>query len=211
VVDFGKLFGKVGGGQVGEAFKWVTDNKDTLGDAIEFIQDLDDHVVRLLKQLPDLLDGLGSSLADAGEQAQRAALTLVGDDGKSGAQATLSHGAGMLGGITEQLGKAAATLADVAEDVGNVGIPSIEPQFTEILGLKVISGVDIETNSILAGPAGKLKDSATTVGGVTKNLGELADDLDNIADVLGKVGEALGNLGGRLGDSGSQIKGVLGP
>lgn len=209
MVNFGKLLGKVGGGQVGEAVDWIVENRDTIGDAVEFVQDIDEHVVELLKKLPELLDSLGSGLADAGEQAQRAAVTLMGDDGKSGARATLDHGAGLLAVITEQLGKAAAMLADVAEDVGKVGIPSIEPKFTEVLGLKVISGVDIESNSILAGPAGKLKDGAKTVGDVTGNLGELADDLGKIADVLGKVGEALGNLGGRLGDSGGQIKGLL--
>ncbi len=210
MVDFGKLLGRVGGGQVGEAFDWIMENKDTLGDANQFIQDLDEHIPALLKKLPDILDSLGSGVADAGEQAQKAALTLLGDDGKGGAQATLNHGAGMLGAITEQLGNAAEMLADVAEDVGKVGIPSIDPKFTEVLGLKVISGVDIETTSILAGQAGKLKDGATTVGYVTENLADLAKDLGSIADVLGKVGDALGNLGSRLGDSGGQIKGLLG-
>lgn len=210
MVDLGKLLGKIGGGQISEVISWVGENKDTLGDVIDFVRDLPENVGELLGKLPQLLDGLGSGLADAGEQAQKAALTLVGADGKGGARASLSHGSDTVGQITEQLAKAGAMLAAVAEDIGEIGIPSLEPKHSEIMGFKVISGVDITTNPILAGPAGKLKEGADTISGVSANLTSLAGDLGNLSDILGKVGAALDGLGGRLGDSGGQIRGLMG-
>lgn len=210
MVDLGNLFDKIGMDSVGDTVEWVVDNKDALGKAIDFIRDLDDRIPELIRVLPGLLASLGGGLAEAGEQAQRAAVTLLGDDGEGGARAVLGRGADALSGMTEQLGGAATMLSGVADDVGKVGIPSFEAKYTEVVGFRVISGVEIETSPILKGPAEKLKSGADTVTDVTRNLGSLADDLAQLAAVMGTIGQALDGLGERLGSSGQQIRGLMG-
>ena len=195
---------------VGDTVEWVVDNKDALGKAIDFIRDLDDRIPELIRVLPGLLASLGGGLTEAGEQAQRAAVTLLGDDGEGGARAVLGRGSEALSGMTEQLGGAATMLSGVADDVAKVGIPSFEAKYSEVVGFRVISGVEIETSPILKGPAEKLKSGADTVTDVTRNLGSLADDLTQLAVVMGTIGQALDGLGERLGSSGQQIRGLMG-
>lgn len=210
VVDLGKLFDKVGMDGVGDTVGWVVENKDGLGKAIDFIRDLDDKIPELIKTLPGLLASLGGGLAEAGEQAQRAAVTLLGADGEGGAKALLSRGSGALTSMTDQLSGAASAIAEVADDVGKVGIPSFEAKYTEVVGFRVISGVEMDTNPILKGPADKLKAGADTVTDVTGNITELAADLAQLAGVMAAIGGALDGLGERLGSSGNQIRGLMG-
>lgn len=210
MVDLGNLFDKIGMDGVGDTVEWVVDNKDALGTAIDFIRDLDVRIPELIRVLPGLLASLGGGLAEAGEQAQRAAVTPLGDDGEGGASAVLGRGAEALSGMTDQLGSAATMLSGVADDVGKVGIPSFEAKYTDVVGFRGISGVEIETSRILEGPAEKLKSGADSVTDVTSNLGSLAEDLTQLAAVMGTIGQALDGLGERLGSSGQQIRGLTG-
>lgn len=214
MVDIGGLLGKVGDSlgvdKVGDSVQWVFDNKDALGDAIEFVRDIDDKVLALVKSLPATLAGLGEGLANAGEQAHQAAAALLGSDGESGAFAVVDHGANLLGGVTEQLNGAVSLLSGVADDVGKVGIPSIEPRFSEVLGFKVISGVEMDTTPVLSGPAEKLKAGVDSVGSVSENLSGLAEDLAKLAGALTSIGRALDGLGNGLEGSGSTISSLMG-
>lgn len=210
MVDLGKLFDKVGLDSVGDTVGWVVDNKGALGKAVDFVRDLDDKIPELIKTLPGMLASLGGGLAEAGEQAQRAAVTLLGADGGGGAKELLDRGSGALTAMTSQLSGAAAAITEVADDVAKVGIPSFEAKYTEVVGFRVISGVEMETNPILKGPATKLKSGADTVTEVTGNIAELADDLAKLAGVMAAIGGALDGLGERLGSSGNQIRGLMG-
>lgn len=214
MVDIGGLLGKVGDtlgvDKVGDSVEWVLDNREALGDAVDFVRDIDDKVIALVKGLPDALAGLGEGLAEAGKQAHQAAAALLGDDESSGAHAVVNHGANLLGGVTEQLNGAVALLSGVADDVGKIGIPSFEPKFSEVLGFKVISGVEMDINPMLTGPAEKLKAGVDTVGGATESLNGLAEDLAKLAGALTSIGRALDGLGDGLEGSGSTIRGLMG-
>jgi hypothetical protein len=83
-MGFGKLLGGLDMDEVGRAVNFVIENQDDFGRIIEQFKNMPDGITGLLHQLPELLHTVGTGLAEAGEQAGKAALSLVGPDGLSG-------------------------------------------------------------------------------------------------------------------------------
>lgn len=170
---------------------------------------LPDDALGLLGQLPGVLKKLGEGLAQAGEQAGKAAGALVGDDGNGGAKQALANGATTLGTAKDQLNRAAELLSGVAKDFTGIGIPTVEPTYTKVAGFNVVSGVDVGSTKPLEGPAKRLSEGAETVSGVAGDLDSLSGSLRELSDILGTVGEALSGLGTRLADSGGTVKSLV--
>jgi len=187
-MDFGKLLGGVDMDEVGKAVTFVMENQDDFGRIIEQFKNMPDGITGLLHQLPELLHTVGNGLAEAGEQAAHAGLSLIGPDGGGGARGALSNGAGIMASTKEELGKAAGLLAGVADELNEI----------DILG-----------NKLLAGPARSLSEGAQTVTGVAGNLDLISGSMREIADILKSVGEALNGLGTKLSDSGNHVAGLM--
>ena len=92
-----------------------------------------------------------NGLAEAGAQAANAAHALVGDNGEGGAKRALVGGADVMGAAKDQLAKAAGLLSGLAVELNDIGVPSIEPKYTKVAGVNVISGVDIGSHKLLEG------------------------------------------------------------
>ncbi|MGH3715952.1 MAG: hypothetical protein ACRDT4_21195 [Micromonosporaceae bacterium] len=170
---------------------------------------LPDNALGLLGQLPGVLSKLGDGLAQAGEQAGKAAGALVGQDGKGGAKQALANGAATMTSAKEQLTKAAEMMAATAADFTAIGIPTVAPTFTKVAGLSVVSGVEVGSSKPLAGPAKRLSDGVATVTNVAGDLESLSGSLRELSDILGTVGEALSGLGTRLADSGGTVRSLV--
>ncbi|MEV0290648.1 MULTISPECIES: hypothetical protein [unclassified Kribbella] len=67
-----------------KAVGFVMENSDDFEKVLQLVRGLPDDAVGLIGKLPELLKTVGSGLAEAGEQAAKAAGTLVGDDGRVG-------------------------------------------------------------------------------------------------------------------------------
>lgn len=209
-MDVGKLLGGLDLDDAKQVIDFVRDNRDDFDRLMRVLRDLPDDAIGMIGQLPGLLRTVGQGLAEAGEQAGRAGRALVGDGGDGGARKTLATGAKTMGSAKGQLDKAAKLLNGIADELGGIGIPSIEPTYREIAGFKVVSGVDIGSTKLLDGPAKKLAEGAATVSGVAGDLDSLAGTLDELSDILGTVGDALSGLGQRLSGSGGQVRTLLG-
>ncbi|MGI8797719.1 MAG: hypothetical protein ACR2GE_00230 [Pseudonocardia sp.] len=92
-----------------------------------------------------------NGLAEAGAQAANAAHALVGDNGEGGAKRALVGGADVMGAAKDQLAKAAGLLSGLAVELNDIGVPSIEPKYTKVADINVISGVDIGSHKLLEG------------------------------------------------------------
>lgn len=209
-MDVGKLLGGLDLDDAKQAIDFVRDNRDDFDRLVQLLRDLPDDALSLLTQLPKLVRTIGDGLAEAGEQAGRAAQALVGDDGKGGARKALAGGAQTMSSAKEQLDRAAGLLGGVAKELNDIGIPKVEPTFTKVAGFNVVTGVDIGSSKPLEGPARKLSDGAATVSGVAGDLDSLSGTLRELSDILGTVGEALSGLGQRLAGSGGSVQGLLG-
>jgi len=209
-VDLGDLLGGLDLDDAKKAIGFVLDNQDDFGRLVQLLKDLPDGVVGLLGQLPKLLDTVGEGLAEAGKQAANAAHALVGDSGDGGARRALTGGADVMGSAKEQLAKAAGLLSGLAGELNDIGVPSVEPKYTKVAGINLISGLDIGTHKLLEGPARTMTESADTVNGVADNLGLLTGSMRELSDILGAVGEALSGLGQKLSESGGSVRTLLG-
>jgi hypothetical protein len=208
-VDLGDLLGGLDVGDAKKALGFVLDNQDDFGRLLQLVKDLPDDIVGFLGQLPQLLETVGDGLAEAGEQAAQAAHALVGDDGKGGAKGALAGGADVMSAAKDQLAKAAGLLSGLAGELHDIGIPSIEPKYTKVAGINVISGVDVASHKLLEGPAKTLTEGADTVNGVAGNLGLLTGSMRELSDILGSVGAALAGLGEKLSGSGASVRTLL--
>ena len=210
-MDLGRLFSNLDMDAVAGAASFVMENRDDFAKVLDLVKDLPDGVAGFLRQLPEFLEALGGGLAQAGEQAAKAANALVGDDGGGGARRALSGGADVMTSTRDQLGKAAGMLAAVSTQLGDIDIPDMVPTYTKIAGFDVISGIDVTRNRLLGGPAQSLNEGAQTVTAVAGNLDTLSASLRELSDILGSVGEALDGLGERLASSGQTVRTLMAP
>ena len=178
---------------------------DKVGDVVEFFVDHRDELDKLIgfaQAAPALLATVGDALDDAGEHAKDAALAIAGNAGKGGAAATLAAGSGTLGNVGGQLAEAADFLDDMASFMAKIEIPHVEPKYTTVAGVSIVSGLDIGKDHLLADPAMRLASTADTLRKAKGDLVDLAKNLDSLADILSSVGGALDKLGDGLKNSG---------
>src|SRR5689334_15343394 len=152
-------------GDVKKAVGFVMENSDDFQKVVELVRGLPDGAVGLIGQLPELLKTIGTGLAEAGEQAAKAAGALVGDDGEGGARKALTGSAGTMNAAKDRLKDAAGMLAGLAGE------------------LDKIPGVGDAA-------AKKLNDGSGQIGGVATEVESLAGNLQDPFDILATVGGA---------------------
>ncbi len=193
---------------LGDISKMLDDTPmDKVGEVVEFFMDHRDELEKLIglaQAAPALIAKVGDALDDAGEHAKDAALAIAGTKGKGGAAATLAAGSGTLGGVGGQLAEAAHSLDDMASFMAKIEVPNVEPTYTTVAGINIVSGLDIGKEHVLADPAMRLASTADTLGKAKGDLADLAKNLDSLAVILASVGGALDKLGDGLKNSGLQ-------
>lgn len=180
---------------------------DKVGEVVEFFMDHRDELDKLIglaQAAPALIAKVGDALDDAGDHAKDAALAIAGTAGKGGAAATLAAGSGTLGNVGGQLAEAAHLLDDMASFMAKIEVPNVEPTYTTVAGVNIVSGLDIGKDHVLADPAMRLASTADTLGKAKGDLADLAKNLDSLAVILASVGGALDKLGDGLKNSGLQ-------
>jgi ABC-type transporter Mla subunit MlaD len=172
-------------GDVKKAVGFVTENSDDFQKVLNLVRGLPDDALGLIGKLPELLKTIGSGLAEAGEQAAKAAGALVGEDGEGGARKALAGSAGTMNAAKDKLHDAAGMLAGLAGELDK--IPGIGDA-----------------------AAKKLNDGSGQIGGVATEVEALAGNLQDLSGILATVGEALNGLGTKLTESGGSVKTLLG-
>jgi len=92
----------------------------------------------------------------------------------------------------------------MADFMSKIEIPNVEPTYTKVAGVNIVSGLDIGKDKVLADPAARLASTAATLGKAKGDLAGLAENLESLADILASVGGALDKLGDGLKNSGVQ-------
>ncbi|MDX6279781.1 MAG: hypothetical protein QOH03_852 [Kribbellaceae bacterium] len=72
-MDLGDLLGGRDIGDVKKAVGFVLDNSDDFDKLLKLVKDLPDDALGFIGRLPDLMKTIGTGLAEAGEQAAKAA------------------------------------------------------------------------------------------------------------------------------------------
>jgi ABC-type transporter Mla subunit MlaD len=191
--DIGKIFDNTPAEGLKDVVAFFMDHRDEL-----------DKIIGIVQSAPAMLTKMADGLGDAGDNAKTAAVSLAGNAGKGGAAGNLTTGAGTLNRVGGQLGEAAEFLGDVAQFMAGVDIPNVTPKFANVAGVKIVSGIDIGKDKLLADPAKRLADTSKTLTNAKGDLAGLADNLEDLARILTMVGGALDKLGDGLKASGAQ-------
>jgi hypothetical protein len=171
-------------GDVKKAVGFVMENSDDFQKVLNLVRDLPDDALGLIGKLPQLLKTIGSGLAEAGEQAAKAAGALVGEDGEGGARKALSGSASTMSAAKDRLKDAAGMLSGLAGELDK--IPGIGDA-----------------------AAKKLNDGSGQIGSVADEVESLAGNLQDLSGILATVGDALNGLGAKLTESGGSVKTLL--
>ena len=171
-------------GDVKKAVGFVMENSDDFEKVLKLVRGLPDDAVGFIGKLPELLKTIGSGLAEAGEQAARAAGALVGDDGEGGARKALTGSASTMHAAKDRLKEASGMLSGLAGELDK--IPGIGDA-----------------------AAKKLNDGSGQIGGVATEIESLAGNLQDLSGILATVGDALNGLGAKLSESGGSVKTLL--
>ena len=192
------LLGSVGGDQmqrVLQIVRQVDDNWDGLMQAVDFITDHGDDLIDLLGRLPDILERAGEALGTAAEAAVEASSFLTAGDGLD-ADDIAGSAARAMAVCQEHLSSVAGLLDRVGEELGGIKVPTIDVERNELMGLSVVSGIDIGSNQVAGGAARDVKASAR--------------QLKDVADALATAGDGLGRLQSNLSAAGDRINALAG-
>ena len=187
---FGKLFD-------------VVDDFDTkkVMEVVNLVWDNRERIMDLIENLPTLLRETGDSIESAGSSAMNASAFLTGnrDDDSISAKAMSDLAASALERCYTQLQGVSNVMDKVGVELDELRIPTLEPTYTEVLGMNVVSGVEMGELQLLDDVAGRLK-------GGSDSLEEIGKDLKNVADQLRKLGGALNEAGGDLNNVGLKLQ-----
>jgi hypothetical protein len=183
-MDLGDLLGGRDLGDVKKAVGFVLDNSDDFDKLLKLVKNLPDDALGFIGRLPNLMKTIGTGLAEAGEQAAKAAGALVGDDGEGGARKALTGSATTMNSAKDKLHDAAGMLSGLAGELDK--IPGIGDA-----------------------AAKRLNDGSGSIAGVATEIESLAGNLQDLSTILASVGEALAGLGTKLTDSGGSVKTLL--
>jgi hypothetical protein len=195
--------------KITESVGLVWDNRDEIMGVIEFVRDNKDQLLDLARKLPELLGKTGLGIAAAGESAVKASALLTGkDDDDMSARRLAEVAADALDRCRSELDSASGIIESIAGVVDDLKIPSIEPTYSEVVGFKVVTGVEFGELSLLDDAVGKLKGGAEHVAGVSGGLEDVAARLRSLGSRLTDTGDDLESVGTKLVESGGLLQAV---
>jgi hypothetical protein len=184
----------------------VWDNRDSIQEVIEFFGENKDAILGIIRELPDLLASTGNGIAKAGESAIAASGFLMGSDGKDGAVTEITEfAAEALARCVEQLEGAVGVLTKAGTEIDRIALPTIDPQFTEVVGFKVITGLDFGKAPLAEGVSDRMRDGAENLTSIAEDFSVVADQLKKLGTRLNDTGSDLNNVGGLLQETGTTL------
>jgi uncharacterized protein YukE len=163
--------------------------------------------IDLLENLPKLLQETGESIESAGASAMKASVFLSGDEKGSPSAGEMSDlAAKALDRCYKEINAAAKIMANLGGDLDKVRIPSFKPKYMEVMGHRVMSGVDFGEEGLLDNAADKLNDGSTRLSSIGKDLRLVSQNLREMGGVLTDTGKDLNDVGLQLKQSGSTLR-----
>ncbi|WP_088283672.1 hypothetical protein [Kineosporia sp. A_224] len=188
----------------------VWDHKDDVASAVEFVRDHGDDLVRLAARLPELLGSVSQFLTGAADDARGAAAFLTGDGGaeSSGVKALAALAGEALDACRRELASARDLLDKVGDELADVPIPSVRPTYSEVLGHKLVTGLDLGEGKLLGAASARVREGAERFDGVGAELAKVADVLRKIGGLVDHAGQGLADTATKL-EHGGQALGKL--
>ena len=189
----------------------VWDHKDEVAGAVRFVREHGDDLVALAARLPALLAEAAEGLAGAGADARSAAAFLTGDGGKGGVKALAELAGDALQKCREELTAARGLLDDLGGELDRVPIPSVRPTYSDVLGHKLITGLDLTDGRLLEQAGKQVREGAARFDGVGEQLAKVADQLREIGALVERAGHGLAGTAAKLESGGKSLATLTDP
>lgn len=173
---------------------------------VDMIWDNRSKFMTLIEDLPEMLQKAGDGIEAAGKSALTTSVMLVGGGEKPGASAISELAAEALENAQKELTDVGGLLERLGGELDGVNIPSFKPDYSEVMGIKVMSGVDVGENKLIDNAADKLQSGATRLGAVGDDLERLAQHLRDLGATLDDAGKSLDSVGNKLMGSGDSLR-----
>ena len=170
-----------------------------------------ERFMEIIEKLPEMLNDTGNSIEAAGDSALAASSLLMGDKKSNTPSAgkISEMAADALERCQEEIANAAKIMEKFGVEIDDIKIPSFKPEYKEIMGFNVISGVDVGENQMIDNAAGRLKDGSDRMEEISKDLKNVAGYLRQLGGTLTNTGEGLDNVGHKLKESGGTLRSLL--
>ena len=178
-------------------------------EVVELVWENREKIIDLIENLPQILQETGDNIESAGKSAVKTSLFLMGgDDVETDASELSAKAASALSRAYQEISEVAQVMAKVGEELGDIQIPHVEPEYRELMGVKVIAGLDVGKSSPLANVSNRLTTGSKRLDKLGDEMKDVAGSLEKLSDVLTDVGGDLHEMGLRLAHSGQTLTSV---
>jgi methyl-accepting chemotaxis protein len=175
-------------------------NSEKILESVNHVINNRDKIINLVEKLPKLLQDTGDTIEAAGQSAVRASLVLTGDGKTQGGVDDLAQlAASALDRCQKELQSVAGTMNHLGQEIDDIRIPSVQPKFIEVVGLKVVGGLEFGESQLVDNAAERLKQES-------KRLEQIGDDLLTVATQLRELGKAMNQTGRDLNGVGQKLE-----
>ena len=181
---------------------------------VDLVWDNRDKIMDLIERLPEMLSETGESMEAAGASAVKASNFLTGSDDSPGARELSNLAAEALDRCYSELRSVARVMDKLGNEIDDIRIPSIKPEYTEIANIRVIKGIDFGESQLVDNAAERLKGGSDRLDEIGKDLRNVAVQLRKLGRGLTDTGDDLNKVGVKLAQSGTTLRsysGVVAP
>ena len=178
------------------------DNRDEIVDAVEYIMNQRERIGDFLEKVPEFLGKTAHFIHEAGESAVQASAYLTGEGNKKDSTSVrelAELAADALERCNAELRATAALLENLGRQIDDVKIPMLKPEFSEIMGFNVVTGVEWGESNLVDDAAEQLKHGSA-------RLNEIGDDFRNVAQNMRKLGGVITDAGQDLNHVGAKLQ-----
>ena len=196
-----------------EAVDLVWENRDQLAQVLEFVRDNKDRIIGMLDDLPEMLGKTGGYIEAAGASAIKASAFLTGendDDDSISAHDLAELAANALERCYTELQSAANIVDGLGSQLDGITIPSIKPEYIEVMGFNVIGGIELGESNLIDDAGEQLRNGSDRLKEVGKDLGAVAIHMRKLGAALTETGGDLKSVGGQLQQSGGMLRTLSG-
>lgn len=189
----------------------VWDHRDEVAAAVAFVREHGDDLVALAGRLPELLGSVAEFLTGAADDARSAAAFLTGDAaaGKAveagGVKALAALAGDALDTARRELAAARGLLDRLGDELAEVPVPSVRPTYSEVLGHRIVTGLDVGEGRLLGPASSRVREGAERFDGVGEQLAAVADLLRGIGGLVDRAGQGLADTAGKLEQGGKRL------
>lgn len=190
----------------------VWDHKDDVAAAVDFVRTHGDDLVAFAGKLPQLLGSVSEFLTGAAGDARSAAAFLTGDgasgngaDPDGGVKALAALAGEALDTCRKELSAARDLLDRLGDELAGVPVPSVKPTFSEVLGHKLVTGLDLGEGRLLEGASQRVREGAERFDGVGAELAKVADVLRRIGGLVDRAGRGIADTAEKLEAGGKKL------